>query len=235
MALGGGGISRDIAASLLMDSWKKLYNFIELLQSPIAVPITNSRHPAQFPRNVEMYQLTAPTNVGSATVKGMGIVAQHMFLHLLPGPFDGLGITANATFLSTNAGVNSIGASASGTQQFGLTGLGNLENVTLIYQKYGISARVTYSRRGPPIVAIGDGVSALAPICEKSYSELCAHIAHSVKGCIIVALSGGNLTNAVLQQYDTRTDEYYNFFNYGTRYEMSVTATFSRRDFESEL
>jgi len=205
---------------------KKLSNFIELLQSPIAVPITNSQHLAQFPGNVATFQLTAPTNVGSATVKGVGVAAQYMFVHLLPGPFDGLGITANATFLSTNAGVNSIGASASGTQQFGLTGLGNLENVTLIYQKYGISARVAYSRRGQHIVAIGDGVSALAPIYEKAYSELDAQIAYTVNSHITVALSGANLTNAVIQQYDTRTDEFYNLVNYGTRYEMSVTATF---------
>ena len=214
---------------------KKLYNFIELLQSSIAVSITNGRHLAQFTGNLETHQLTAPTNEGSETVKGMGVVAQYMFLHPLPGPIDGLDISANAIFLSTNAGANFTGASASGTQQFGHTGLANLENMMLIHQKYGISARVAYSRRGQPIVAIGDGVSELAPICEKAYSELWAHIAHSVKGRIIVALSGGNLTNAVIQQYDTRTDEFYNLVNYGTRYEMSVTATFSRRDLESEL
>ena len=101
---------------------KKLSNFIELLQKPLNVPITNTAHLTQFPNNIATFQLTAPTNVGSATVKGVGIVGQYMFLHLLPAPFNGLGITANATFLSTNAGINSVGAAASGSQQFGLTG-----------------------------------------------------------------------------------------------------------------
>lgn len=204
---------------------KKLSNFIELLQRPLNVPITNTDHLAQFPNNIATFQLTAPTNVGSASVKGVGIMGQYMFVHLLPAPFDGLGITANATFLSTNAGINSVGASASGTQQFGLTGLGNLQNVTLIYQKYGISVRVAYSRRGSHIVAIGDGVNALAPIYEKAYSELDAQISYQVNKDVTVALSGANLTDAVIQQYDTRPDEFFNLVNYGTRYELSINAS----------
>ncbi len=204
---------------------KKLSNFIELLQKPLNVPITNSAHLAQFPNNVATFQLTAPTNVGKATVNGVGLMGQYMFLHLLPAPFDGLGVTANATFLSTNAGINSAGTAASGTKQFGLTGLGNLENLTLIYEKYGISVRVAYSRRGKHIVAIGDGVSALAPIYEKAYSQLDAQISYKINKDVTVALSGANLTDTVIQQYDTRTDEFYNLINYGTRYELSVSAS----------
>jgi len=204
---------------------KQLSNFIELLERPLQVPITNSDQLAQFPNNIATFQLTAPTNVGSASVKGVGISGQYMFLHL-PAPFDGLGINANATFMSTNAGINSVGAAAAGVSQFGLTGLGNLQNVTLIYQKYGFSARVAYSRRGQHIVAIGDGVNALAPIYEKPYAVLDAQVSYRVNKYVTVALSGTNLTDTVIQQYDTRTDEFYNLFNYGSRYDLSVDATF---------
>lgn len=204
---------------------KKLSNFIEYVQSSLAVPITNSQHLPQFPNNVATFAFTGPTNVGSANVRGVEISAQHMFTYL-PAPFDGLGVNANATILSTNAGINSAGTAAAGTQAFGLTGLGDYQNVTLIYQKYGIGFRLAYSHRNAYIYQIGDGYNLLAPVYIKGYGELDGQISYRINRHVIVALSGTNLSNSVLQEYDTRTDEFLSLLNYGSRYELSVRAAF---------
>lgn len=206
---------------------KKLSNFIEYVQSSTQVPIANSEHLAQFPNNVATFAFTGPTNVGSANVHGVELSAQHMFSYL-PSPFDGLGINANATIMSTNAGLNSAAGAASATnaQAFGLTGLGDYQNLTLIYQKYGFGMRLAYSHRNTYIHQIGDGYNALAPVYIKGYGELDGQVSYQVNDHVIVALSGTNLTKSTLQEYDTRTDEFLSILNYGARYELSVRAAF---------
>lgn len=204
---------------------KKLSNFIEYVQSPLQVPIANSQHLAQFPNNVATFAFTGPTNVGTANVRGVEISAQHMFTYL-PAPFDGFGINANATIMTTNAGINSGAGSAANSQTFGLTGLGDYQNLTLIYQKYGFGLRLAYSHRNAYIYQIGDGYDALAPIYVKGYGELDGQVSYRVNDHVIVVLSGTNLTKSVLQEYDTRTDEFLSLLNYGARYELSVRAAF---------
>ncbi len=204
---------------------KKLTNFIEYVESPLSVPIVNSEHLAQFSNNVATFNLTAPTNIGSANVHGVELSAQHMFSYL-PSPFDGFGINANATIMSTNAGINSGSGSGSSTQTFGLTGLGDYQNLTLIYQKYGLGVRLAYSHRNTYIYQIGDPYNDLAPIYIKGYGELDGQISYQVNEHVIVALSGTNLTKSVLQEYDTRPDEFLSLLNYGARYELSVRAAF---------
>lgn len=204
---------------------KKLSNFIEYVQSTLQVPIVNSQHLAQFPNNVATFAFTGPTNVGSANVRGVEISAQHMFTYL-PAPFDGLGVSANATILSTNAGINSGSGTSASSQTFGLTGLGDYQNLTLIYQKYGFGMRLAYSHRNAYIYQIGDGYNALAPIYLKGYGELDGQVSYRINDHVIVALSGTNLTKSVLQEYDTRTDQFLSLLSYGARYELSVRAAF---------
>ncbi|MFZ0550634.1 MAG: TonB-dependent receptor, partial [Steroidobacteraceae bacterium] len=204
---------------------KKLTNFIEYVESPLSVPIVNSEHLPQFANNVATFNLTAPTNIGSANVHGVELSAQHMF-NYLPSPFDGFGINANATILSTNAGINSGSGAGSSTQTFGLTGLGDYQNLTLIYQKYGFGMRLAYSHRNTYIYQIGDPYNDLAPIYIKGYGELDAQVSYQINEHVIVALSGTNLTKSVLQEYDTRPDEFLSLLNYGARYELSVRAAF---------
>ncbi len=171
------------------------------------------------------FAYTGPTNVGSANVRGVEISAQHMFTYL-PSPFDGLGINANATIMSGNAGLNSSSATGSNSQTFGLTGLGDYQNVTLIYQKYGIGVRLAYSQRNSYIYQIGDGYNLLAPVYIKGSGELDGQVSYRITKHVIVALSGINLTQSVLQEYDTRTDQFLSLLIYGARYEFSVRAAF---------
>ncbi len=115
---------------------------------------------------------------------------------------------------------------AAAPSTFGLTGLGDYQNLTLIYQKYGLGVRVAYSHRNSYIYQIGDPYNDLAPIYIKGYGELDAQVSYQINEHVIVALSGTNLTKSVLQEYDTRPDEFLSLLNYGARYELSVRAAF---------
>ena len=217
--------SRDgyLAASAFR---KDLRNFIETVTaSSLSVPIVNSQHLAQFPNNVATFQFNGPTNIGQADVQGLELSAQHMFSYL-PAPFDGFGFNANATIMSTSAGLNSAGATSATQETFGLTGLGDYQNMSLIYQKYGIGARITYDHRNNYIVGIGTGGIPLDRVFVKGYGTLDAQINYDVTRNFTVSLSATNLTDAVIQEYVDRTDEFFSLLNYGRRYTLSGKVTF---------
>jgi iron complex outermembrane recepter protein len=217
--------SRDgyLAASVFR---KDLRDFIETVTaSTLSVPIVNSQHLAQFPNNVATFQFNGPTNIGQAHVSGVELSAQHMFSYL-PAPFDGLGVNANATILSTSAGLNSAGATSSTQEAFGLTGLGDYQNLSLIYQKYGIGARITYDHRNDYIYQIGTGGIPLDRVFVKGYGTLDAQINYDVTKYFTVSLSGTNLTDTVIQQYVDRTNEFSNLLNYGRRFTLSGKVSF---------
>jgi outer membrane receptor protein involved in Fe transport len=174
---------------------------------------------------VATFQFDGPTNIGQAHVSGLELSAQHMFSYL-PSPLDGLGFNANATILSTSAGLNS-GAAASASQEtFGLTGLGDYQNLSLIYQKYGIGARITYDHRNNYITGIGTGGIPLDRVFVKGYGTLDAQINYDVTKNFTVSLSGTNLTDTVIQEYVDRTDEFFSLLNYGRRFTLSGKVTF---------
>jgi iron complex outermembrane recepter protein len=217
--------SRDgyLAASVFR---KDLQNFIETVTaSTLSVPIINSQHLAQFPNNVATFQFDGPTNIGQAHVSGVELSAQHMFSYL-PAPLDGLGFNANATILSTSAGLNSAGATSSSQETFGLTGLGDYQNVSLIYQKYGVGARITYDHRNNYITGIGTGGIPLDRVFVKGYGTLDMQINYDVTRNFTVSFSGTNLTDTVIQEYVDRTDEFTSLLNYGRRFTLSGKVTF---------
>jgi iron complex outermembrane recepter protein len=217
--------SRDgyLAASAFR---KDLRNFIETVTaSTLSVPIANSQHLAQFPNNVATFQFNGPTNIGRASVQGVELSAQHMFSYL-PAPFDGFGFNANATIMSTSAGLNSGGATSASQETFGLTGLGDYQNLSLIYQKYGIGARITYDHRNNYIYGVGTGGIPLDRVFVKGYGTLDAQLNYDVTKNFTVSLSATNLTDTVIQQYTDRTDEFNSLLNYGRRYTLSGKVTF---------
>jgi len=216
--------SRDgyLAASAFR---KDLRNFIEYLDSPLTVPIANSKNLSQFPNNTASFEFNGPTNIGQAHVNGLELSALHMFSYL-PAPWDGFGVNANATIMSTNAGLNSAAASSTTQQTFGLTGLGDYQNLSLIYQKYGLGARLTYNHRNNYIYQVGTGVEPLDAVYVKGYGTLDAQLNYDVTKNFVVSLSGTNLTDSSIQEYVNRTDEFFSFLNYGRRYTLSGKVTF---------
>jgi iron complex outermembrane recepter protein len=211
-----------LAASLFR---KDLKNFIEYLDSTLEVPIKNSANLPQFPNNIATFEFNGPTNIGQADVDGVELTAQHMF-NYLPFPLDGFGVNANATFMHTNAGLNSSAASSTTEQTFGLTGLGNYQNVSLIYQKFGFESRLTFNHRNDYIYQVGTGGQPLDKVEVKGYGTLDAQLNYNVTKHFVVSLSATNLTDSVIQEYVNQPDEFFSLQNYGRRYTVSAKVTY---------
>ena len=94
--------------------------------------------------------VTTPFNARKGTVSGIEFNAQSQ-LSFLPGPFDGLGVSANVTFVdSTINGVPGRSDDLPLVQQSKTVG-----TAQVFYEKYGFSARVAYSYRSAFLYTIG--------------------------------------------------------------------------------
>jgi len=194
---------------------KNIKDFVVNEYVSLAVPLANSSGSVAFPNNTGIFLFNTPTNAKSAYAEGLEAAIQHTFTWL-PAPFDGLGFNANATFMHSNAVLDT----ANTNQTFALTGLGNSQNFIAFYEKGPVGLRVAYNHR--------DAFLALtAPITHtKAYGQLDAQASYKVMENVLVVLEGSNLTDAVLQQYDRYGNEFDNFENFGRRYSLGVRVNF---------
>jgi len=81
-----------------------------------------------------------------------------------------------------------------GATQFALTGLSDTANVTGIYEKYGISARVSWNWRDSFLQSANRGGGFDTPIFVESFSQLDASVSYDVTDNITVSVEGINLT-----------------------------------------
>jgi outer membrane receptor protein involved in Fe transport len=81
-----------------------------------------------------------------------------------------------------------------GSTQFALTGLSDTANITGIYEKYGISARVSWNWRDSFLASPNRGGGFDTPIFVQSFSQVDASISYDVTENITVTLEGINLT-----------------------------------------
>ncbi|MFN3305499.1 MAG: TonB-dependent receptor domain-containing protein, partial [Roseateles sp.] len=100
---------------------------------------------------VYQFATTAPVNGAKGTAKGFEI-AYSQFFDFLPGWASGFGVFANYTL--TDAEIKTA-ASYAGRNTFVLPGQSDtIYNAALFYEKYGFSARVSYTHRSDFLEAI---------------------------------------------------------------------------------
>ncbi|AIT82321.1 TonB-dependent receptor [Novosphingobium pentaromativorans] len=140
----------------------------------------------------QTYMLTAPTNGGDASVKGLELAFQHR-LSFLPAPLDGLGLQANYTLTDSKA-------SYSDTLKDDLANIARHSyNLTGFYENGPFEAWVSYSWRGKVLQSVGtnDNLS----INDSAFGSLDASISLKASDHLKVSLQGINVTNAKQRQF----------------------------------
>ncbi|MGO4166358.1 TonB-dependent receptor [Novosphingobium sp. YAF33] len=140
----------------------------------------------------QTYMLTAPTNGGNASVKGLELAFQHK-LTFLPAPLDGLGLQANYTLTDSRA-------SYSDTLKDDLANIARHSyNLTGFYENGPFEAWVSYSWRGKVLQSVGtnDNLS----INDSAFGSLDASVSIKANDHIKVSLQGINITNAKQRQF----------------------------------
>jgi iron complex outermembrane receptor protein len=150
-----------------------------------------------------LYNITRPANSGKGYVRGVEVGGQ-TFFDFLPEGLDGFGVQANYTFVDSETPTLLNGAPTP------LTGLSKHSyNVSALYEKYGLSARVAYNWRSGFIEGIfaGATVAGATPIppgpnFRKGYGWLDASINYDISPDFTVTFEGSNLLR-------TRREAYY--------------------------
>ena len=135
--------------------------------------------------------VSQPMNANKATVSGLELNVQSQ-LTFLPGPFDGLGIGVNATFIDSSIkGVPNRLENLPLVQQSKTVG-----TAQIFYEKHGLTARVAYSYRSKFLYTIG--ADANSDIYWDKHGQVDARIAYAIGDkahSATVFLEGANLNN----------------------------------------
>ena len=149
--------------------------------------------------NGDAYQLSSPQSAGSGHLDGAE-VAYQQFFDFLPGALSGLGVQLNYTYIE--------GSSRSPQYIGGPVVVSPLQNVSknngnavLMYEKYGVSARLAYNYRSrfidfftqPTVAGVNDEV---APA-----NQLDLSVAYDLNKYSTLVLTATNLTGEDLHQY----------------------------------
>lgn len=218
---------------------KQVEDFFRRGESSFALPAANGR--------IVEGEATWLANVGSGDIKGYE-VGVSKFFDSLPTPFDGLGVQANYTHISSQAnipihetGVKPIDTDRSAFGEMPLDQLSkDAYNIIGMYEKGGVSARVAYSWRSKYLITWGGngfdpdfndgkGGKARIPVYNDDYGQLDASIGYTFLENYTISLEATNLlkekTVGIMQQNGAGNHVAYSYAQ-DARYSVSLRAKF---------
>lgn len=156
------------------------------------------------------YLITRPVNVGTARIQGAEI-GWTQFFDFLPGPFNGLGMSANYTYIDSSTKVpndtDTVPVDTDGSLFGDLPADGlskNSYNVAAFYEKGPWQIRLAYNWRSEYLLSIGpngynggdNGITWKLPVYSDDYGQLDGSIFYRFNDHIQLGLEANNLNNA---------------------------------------
>lgn len=167
------------------------------------------------------YLLSSTFNGENGRLYGVELSYQQQF-SFLPSPMDGLGFQGNLTLLDGKFDTQVV----NGTQQKGIAFQGlsdTIYNASLYYEKYGLSARVSYQWRSDWLDSLGGFGSGES---RKSYANLDVSLRYQINDSLMVFADGANLTNEKYVAYQDTLEQPTEVEQIGTRYLFGVRFNF---------
>jgi TonB-dependent receptor len=139
------------------------------------------------------FSVAQPVNTETANFHGFEIQAQHFFGE------SGFGALASYTMVNGDVGVD-VGADPK-VNVFALTGLSDTFSVTGIYDKNGISARVSYNWRDKFLAATNRGANDRNPVFYEPFGTLDLSLGYDITEQIAVSLEAINVLGESIRTY----------------------------------
>jgi TonB-dependent receptor len=144
------------------------------------------------------FSVATPINNRQGNVHGFEIQGQHFF--------GDTGFGVSGSFTKVYGDVN-IDVGADPTQNvFALVGLSDNANITGIFEKYGLSARVAYNWRGKFLSQVNRGASR-NPVFYKPFGTLDANISYDLTRNLSLSLEAVNILSEPVRTYARSTSE----------------------------
>jgi TonB-dependent receptor len=132
------------------------------------------------------FDLSQPVNNQTAKIDGIEAAWQHFFGD------SGFGFQVNATFVNGDVGYD-LGAAPT-VAQFALEGLSDSANAVLIYEKFGISARLAYNWRDAFLTATSWAGQQGLPGFVDEYKQVDLNVTYNINDQFAIGLDGINIT-----------------------------------------
>ncbi|RUL64529.1 TonB-dependent receptor [Dyella dinghuensis] len=200
----------DVSYLAFEGFYKKVSNFSTIVSTPV-----------EFLG--QTWSLSEPINLNSANIYGEELTFNYQFAHLLPAPFDGLGMAFNYTHVNSSATLSPGTISTSG--KFAVPGIGDSANLSGYYEKGPWQVRLAYNWRGKYLESIAYG-SGAQPENRTSYGELDLSASYKVNNHLSLFVTGTNLTQSHLYDYSVYPNRFLYAEADGTVYTVGVRGTF---------
>jgi TonB-dependent receptor len=138
------------------------------------------------------FRVNQPVNSDEGNINGWEFAWQHFF--------GGSGFGAAASYTIVKGDVNADPNQDPNANQFALVGLSDTANMTLMYEKYGISARLAYNWRDDFLNGTNQGNNGSGQFTE-AYGQFDMSISYDINDHIQVQLEGINLTGEDHREY----------------------------------
>lgn len=155
-----------------------------------------------------------PLNAETAKVEGVEVAAQFVFDF-------GLGFSANATFIDSNAGVSS---DSPLDQAFAIPGLGDSMNATVFYENRFIEARVSWSSRDEFLESLVNPKAGVEPVFTDEYEQIDARLSYHFNDKITLFLEGTNLGDEAIRKHGRFDNQFIWYSKPGPRYALGFSA-----------
>lgn len=164
-----------------------------------------------------MFRTARPVNNREASINGWELAVQHFFGE------TGFGVQANYTIVRGDVGFDN--AAAPDEDQFALVGLSDTANLALMYENYGLSARVAYNWRDEFLNSTSAG-SYRNPSYTEAYSQLDLNVSYDVTDNISVTFEGINILDETIRQHARTDNQMWFYEELGARYLLGARYAF---------
>ena len=155
------------------------------------------------------FAVSQPINNREGNIDGMEFAWQHFFGD------TGFGFQANYTLV--NGDVELDPASDPNENQFALVGLSDTANITAIYEKHGLSARLAYNWRDTFLNATNQ-TGDRSGIYVEDYGQFDLSVSYDVNERLSLSFEGINLTGEDQRMYHRVPEEVYYVYELSPRY-----------------
>jgi TonB-dependent receptor len=138
------------------------------------------------------FRVTKPVNTDEGNINGWEFAWQHFF--------GGSGFGAAATYTIVDGDVNGDPNQDPNENQFALVGLSDSANLTMMYEKFGVSARLAYNWRDAFLSGTNQGGSR-SPQFTEAYGQWDMSVSYDINDHLQVQFEGINLTGEDHREY----------------------------------
>ncbi len=161
------------------------------------------------------YTMSSPVNNREAKIYGAEFAGQHFFGE------SGFGIQANYTIVRGDVKFDNMDITEN---QFALLGLSDTANLVLMYEKYGVEARLAYNWRDEFLNRTGAGAN--NPGYIEAYSQIDANVTYHVTDNLSLSFEGINLTGEDRREHARNKNMLWGYDDLGARYQLGARYSF---------